>query len=246
MRQPVIETATRALETDEWRELEQAVILLTLLDHKGAAGRFAELLRFERPEVFITVAWGLRRLAVRKMLPGVLDYVKLKQREFRAAAGRRIGYPFVTLDHQLSQLNQFLGKERYRAAADVLPELIPKMANAEGNEARASAIWALGLIHQGKVALDIATAVEQRLNDFGTLPPEAPQVRIMAAVALGRMKADKALSSLENHYPYRKPSRDPLNNACGWALERLTGQRMPAPVPIHQTVRDGFLVPQVR
>ena len=55
---------TRILAGDHWRALEQAIILTVTLDFKPAATRIAELLPFSKPEVFITAAWGLRKLAV--------------------------------------------------------------------------------------------------------------------------------------------------------------------------------------
>ena len=35
-----------------------------------------KLLTFDRPEVFVTAAWGLRRLAVPETVPAVADHVK--------------------------------------------------------------------------------------------------------------------------------------------------------------------------
>src|SRR4029077_8544013 len=52
-RERVITEATRVLAMRQWRGLEQATILLTWLDYKPAAGRLVELLRFDRPEVFV-------------------------------------------------------------------------------------------------------------------------------------------------------------------------------------------------
>src|SRR5205085_256961 len=64
LRDHVLAEALRVLGGRQWRGLEQAAVLLTQLDHKPAAKRFVELLPFDRPEVSVTVAWGLRRLAV--------------------------------------------------------------------------------------------------------------------------------------------------------------------------------------
>src|SRR5207247_3704627 len=49
----VIRQGTRILAGKNWRGLEQASILLVRLNHKPAAGRIAELVKFERPEVFV-------------------------------------------------------------------------------------------------------------------------------------------------------------------------------------------------
>ena len=59
----------------QWRGLEQATILLTLLDHKAAAKRMVQLLPTDRPEVAVTAAWGLRNLADPDTLQPVVDYV---------------------------------------------------------------------------------------------------------------------------------------------------------------------------
>jgi hypothetical protein len=214
------------------------------LDHKPAAGRLVELLTFDRPEVFVTAAWGLRHLAVPETLPRVLAHVEA------ALAGRFIpsgpdkSLHFESRDHQLSQLNQLLGKQKYATADAALRQFIPKMGKPVGPESRAAAIWALGLIHEGKTVSDLAAALEARLNDLSSIPPEDIRVAMMSAITLGRMKAKEALPSLRTHYRDRKPSPDPINNASGWAIEQITGEIMPAPEPIKKAQREWFLVPE--
>jgi len=41
------------------------------------------------------------------------------------------------------------------------------------------------------------------------------------------MMAKDKLSTLRQFCPVRRPTLDPVNNACGWAIERLTGEPMP-------------------
>jgi hypothetical protein len=244
LRPGVIAEGARMLATGEWRALEQATILLAQLDHKPAAGRLVELLTFDRPEVFVTAAWGLRHLAVPETLPRVLAHVEA------ALAGRFIpsgpdkSLHFESRDHQLSQLNQLLGKQKYATADAALRQFIPKMGKPVGPESRAAAIWALGLIHEGKTVSDLAAALEARLNDLSSIPPEDIRVAMMSAITLGRMKAKEALPSLRTHYRDRKPSPDPINNASGWAIEQITGEIMPAPEPIKKAQREWVLVPE--
>ena len=76
LRQPIIEEALRRLASQDWRGQEQAAILLTQLQHRPAAARMVQLLTADRPEVFVTVAWGLRKLAVADTLPAVTKYVR--------------------------------------------------------------------------------------------------------------------------------------------------------------------------
>jgi HEAT repeat protein len=242
----VIEGGMRVLSADQWRGLEQATIQLVQLHHEDAADRLVTLLKFDRPEVYITAAWGLRKLAVPKTLAGVLSYVKAKQKQLRAGAGAP-DYTFVLFDHQLSQLNQFLGEQKYKPAGKVLPAFIPRMEKPMmANlcpESRAAAIWALGLIHKGEEVAALVTALEGRLKDPSNMPPEVPQVRSMSAISLGRMKSRTALNTLRDHYPDRKPSFDPVNNACGWAIEQITKKGMPRPETIEIKQRIGFLTP---
>ncbi len=56
------------------------------------------------------------------------------------------------------------------------------------------------------------------------------------------MKAREALGTLRRFYQQKKPSLDPVNNACGWAIEQLTGEKVPPAQPIRRERRDWFLL----
>ena len=202
------------------------------------------LFRSDRPEVFITAAWGLRKLAVKDTLSGVVAYVKAAKRRLAGMRDFKSSHLSDALDHQLSQLNQFLGQQKYAPAAGILRDFIPRPGDRQPGlpESRAAAIWALGLIHEGKPDSKLVGALEGRLNSR-EIPPEYPQVRRMAAITLGRLKAKEALPSLRQHFADGKPSPNPVNNACGWAVEQLTGEVMPAPETIRGVQRDWFLTP---
>jgi HEAT repeat protein len=101
----------------------------------------------------------------------------------------------------------------------------------------------LGWIHEGKNVPDLASTLEVRLNDTNSIPPEDNRVRWMCAYSLGRMKAENTLPSLRRYYFNSEPSEDPINNACGWAIEQITGEKMPAPRTIRKPQRDWFLIP---
>jgi HEAT repeat protein len=238
LRNRVIEQAMRMLKTGEWRALEQATILLTQLDHKPAAARLVELLPHERGEVFLTAAWGLRKLAVPESLPGVVRYINAEE-----SAHSREGELFTLTDHQLSQLHQLLGQQKYRLADSALRRYVPRRANETWQEARASAIWALGMIYEGKQPAGVVNILEARLNDTMQLPVEDDRVRRMAAVSLGRMLAKSALPSLEKNSFDRQPPTDSVQTACQWALEQLTGEKPVPPKVIQRVDRDWFLVP---
>jgi HEAT repeat protein len=245
LRDPVIRQGERLLAGHDWRGQEQAAILLAQLDDKTAGTRLVELLASERAEVFITAAWGLRRLAVADTLPAIVTHVESEERRLRGLANNPDAA--VLLDHKLSQLNQLLGQQKYAPADKVLRRFIPRMESPRsapfGQESRAAAIWALGLIHEGQSEHDLARAVQQRLDDIGSLPPEDVRVRTMSAITLGRTKAQESLPSLRTYLPASASQRSLVDSACVWAVERLTGEVFSPPKPTQRLQRDWFLVP---
>jgi HEAT repeat protein len=239
LRRRVIAEASRVLAGGQWQGLEQATLLLTQLRHRPAADRLVVLLRFDRPEVYITAAWGLRKLAVRATLRDVMLYVSQKEQRIRSA---KVFEPSMNLiDHQLSQLNQFFGQQRYAAADPLLRRFIPRM-NGRLPQARAAALWSLSLLRQGKDDPALVAAAIGRLKDAFVLPPEDGHVLWMAAITLGRLKAkDKTAIKLLHSFYKGKPSLAPLDNACGWALEEITGEVVPPPQTIREERHDWFL-----
>jgi HEAT repeat protein len=255
-REGVIAEGTRILGLERWRGLEQAAILLTELDHKPAVGRLLALLTFPRPEVAITAGWALRRLAVPETLPAITRYVgTTRKRTFETATmPEEQTIPFSQLDYQLAQLNQLLGQQKYAPAEPVLREYIPRMIVSGGGgsrgptiqvmpEARAAAIWALGLLHEGQPDAELTKAFEARLKDGLSMPPEDARVCLMSAVSLGRMRAKEMLPILQKFYPAGEPTTDPVNNACGWAIAQITGQPMAPAKTVKAMQRNWFLTP---
>jgi hypothetical protein len=234
----VIAEGTRMLATQQWRGLEQATILLTQLDHKPAAARLVKLLTFDRPEVFVAAAWGLRRLAVPETLPAVASHVKAEMSPPNPGK-----FTFLELDLKLSQLNQFLGQQKYEPADATFQLFIPHDANKPLPESRAAAIWALGLIREGKPNADLRNQLLKRLNDTRSIPPEEAQVRRMCPITLGRMKEQEALDNLRIYCPNNEMVGEAVHDACAWAIERLTGEVMAPPKPFRPGQLDWFLTP---
>ncbi len=140
LRPQIIDEAMRVLGDEDWRGQEQAAILLVQLDHKGAAPRCLALLTSPRPEVLVTAAWALRRLAVADTLAPVLDHVRRQFGLLRDGGFPRPATPErEAAEHQLSQLNQLLGQQKYAAAEPALRKFVPKGSSPA--EARAAAVW---------------------------------------------------------------------------------------------------------
>jgi HEAT repeat protein len=238
----VVAQTVRLLAAPSWRGQEQAAILLTQLEHRPAAGRLVELLTSPRPDVYITSAWALRMLDIPETLPAILRHVETETRRQLAgkpAPGRDA--PVELVEHQLSQLNQFFGARKYEPADLALRQFVPKRSDKLGGEARAAGIWALGRLHENSGDKGLASEFEARLQDVGSIPPEDDRVRRMSAIALGQLKATAALPSLRKFAGDRKPSFDPVGNACAWAIAKIAGEAVPAPENLHRIYLDWFL-----
>jgi len=191
-REPSLDATIRAasrtiLDGDDWRGQEQAALLLAALDQKDCSGRLVELLESPRPEAFVAAAWALKTLAVPETAAPVLTF--LKKRTNPAAITTRT-------DAQDAHLMELLGILKYQPARPLMVAYIPKNAPYAG-DARAGAVWALGHLHEGDPDEPLSDQLMARLMDFASSPPELFQVRRAAALALGRMKAQKHLPGIK-------------------------------------------------
>lgn len=223
----VLTVGMDALQSQTWRGQEQAILLLTALDHKPVAQRLVELLDAERSEVFVTAAWGLRKLAEPSSREGIFDKVK---RQMADSERRKLTVGEV--DQQTSHLLEALGIMRYLAADEALRKFVPKEGVAAPNttppsspygpSSRAAAIWALGYLHEGESDKELAAELGERIADFGPMPSEALEVRHMSAVSLGRMKAVEQLPVLEK-YAADNGVGQVWQHACSWAVYQISG-----------------------
>lgn len=220
LRQPVLEAAHRQLAGRSWRALEQAAMILVALEQKDIAGRLTELLDFDRPEVYIAAAWGLRRLAV----PATAKALLAKAERLRDL--QMVNHSTREQDRQFCHLAEALGLLRLAEAEPLLRQFVPKnMMLSPG--VRGAAIWALGYIRADRPEPQLTRQLAERVADVMGVLPEAPEVRAMSAITLGRMKAREALPVLRKFSGGPKVA-EPTQYACGWAIHRITGE--PAPV----------------
>ena len=107
-----------------------------------------------------------------------------------------------------------------------------------------AALAALAIVGIHEVwPLYLVAAFQARLTDLPSpAGAEDDRVRRAAAISLGRMKATAAVPTLRRFYA-GKPTLEPVTNACGWALERITGEPVPPPGVIERMDRAWFLSP---
>ncbi len=235
---PIRDAAMALMAMPGWRGQEQAALLLAALDHKPAATGMVTLLESSRGEVMIAAAWGLRKLAVAETLPAILDKAS-RQTDGSVRAG-----PGSKVDLQVAHLFEAMAVQNYAPAEPLWRRYIPKTMMI-GDYSRGAAIWALGRLYAGTADAALSKQFVERLIDPAPPPLEPEElmrVRVMSAVALGRMGAVSQLDRMRRYLgPQVTPK--PSSVAIRWAVKELTGEILPAPEPTKIWQRGWFLEP---
>lgn len=234
----VVQHTTQILQGNDWRGLEQAILILTALHQVQAGDRYLALLDHARPEVFVTAAWGLRKLAVPDLTEPMFAVAqKLSERVKKGTA---------SIEHstQLAQLLEAMGERRHTPAEAHLRIYIPKSPGGQpfSDQVRTSAIWSLGLLLDGKSDPALAKQLEERLADSGSIPPESLPVRSLSAITMGRLKSEPSLPELRKWYEV-DTHNNYLGRCCGWAIERIAGEKLPDPDVLRPKLQNWFLEP---
>jgi HEAT repeat protein len=238
LRPQVIQQGVRMVQDERWQALEQSLWLLAKLDQEEQSDRFIELLRHDRPEVYVTAAWGLRKLAIDETLAPLLKFAKQRDKEIKEATGLFDAEYFV----QLVSIFEFFGQKKYAPADSFLRTFVPKESSHP--ETRSAAIWALGYIHEGKPDAGLVKALEGRIRDTMGMMAEHDLVRRMSVVAIGRMKASEALPTLKSYSEPGGIDTD-VGYACAWSIKHMTGKPFKKPVPAIGFYGNFFLEPVV-
>lgn len=232
----VTQAGVAAIERSSWREQEQAVMLLALLDHTESADRMLELMKSLRPEVAVAAAWGLRRLNVAGTMPSLLKYAEALDQQINDRQLLQPHDPIV-----LAHVFEALGKAKHEPAIPLLKRWIPKkFPRVSLNASRAAAIWALGWLYEGSQDLALARLLTARVVDVLSLEPELAAVRHTAAVAVGRIGSSEVASQLK---PFADARQTPADLAAAWAVTRLTGEVIAPPAAPIDTGNLWKLIP---
>jgi HEAT repeat protein len=232
----VIAQGRQLLHANGWRGTEQAILLLVKLDDKSIAGQLLSLLEADRVEVHTTAAWGLSRLAVATTAEPICEV--FQQKTDRGLAGGQLKDGTYV---QLSHLAQALGRLKHQPADPVLRKYIPKRSVLDPNT-RAAALWALGHLHTDRPDDALAQQLLERALDDDYQMPEDFEVRRMAAVSLGRMKASLALDGLRG-IVRSNSLQAALGYAAAWSIRELTGEEIAPVPPFINWEDDWFLTP---
>lgn len=236
LRDAVITQGRRVLAEEAWRGREQAILLLVSLDDNSIADQLLALLEADRVEVHTTAAWGLSRLAVPSTAEPIFEVFRTKTEAWTAGHKAKEGTYL-----QLSHLAQAMGRLNYEPADPVFRAFVPKTSSFHGHT-RAAAIWALGHLHANKPDDTLAKLLLERAMDENIQFPENMEVRRMAAISVGRMKAVASIDGLRR-IGGRHQLQTALGYAAAWALRELTGEEIPPIEPMIIWEENWFLTP---
>ncbi len=230
----VIERTEEAFQTESWRAIEQSIIVLTELEQRYITDRLLDLIHHSRAEVMTAAAWGLKHLSVPDDAEVVLAAAQRLTEEVGAS-------PMPHRAMVQAHLYEALGLLQHRPAVELLRQLIPKNASNYPTT-RAAAIWTLGLLLEHPGDAEIVRALEARLADTESIPPEDNDVRAAAAVALGRVADPDSLEELRRWAEIEHPNSN-VGRSCRWAVTQMTGESFPDVEPSEREVSDWPLMP---
>ncbi|XZE53335.1 hypothetical protein SH139x_005071 [Planctomycetaceae bacterium SH139] len=230
----VIENAGEVLAADDWRGLEQAILMLTKLEVRDAVDRYFELLDHPRAAVQITAAWSLKTLAIEAWMPRMNQAMEKMGRDLDSAWDPDRTQTFT-------HLVEAMGMMRHKPAEAFLVELIPKGVPYLPL-CRTAAVWSIGFLQEGAIDPGIRDQLEGRLADANSTPPESNEVRAFSAVALGRMKSNESLEMLAR-WQRVEGSSNFVGRRCAWAVREINGTPIPPLEQKSRTVAGWFLQP---
>jgi HEAT repeat protein len=254
-----------SLASSQPATVRQAVLLVGALRAKEFASRTTALLDDSSTDVATASAWALRMLADPSTEPAILARIDRESKRRLAlvekwrpivAADPYGDHDFPSVSDSNAQLEQLvlaLGVLRSRTAEPLLRSFLPKPPRPQIGEPpvfevdrqaslRAAAIWSLGLCHAADAPAELCATLRQRLDDANEKAPEAPLVRRMAAVSLGRMKDPQSVSSLRP-LTTGPDAYTELGRSCRWALQEITSEKLAALEPLKRAKTDWFLTP---
>jgi len=246
LRNAVRTAAKTALNAGAYAQ-EQAGFIVGTLHENSARDRLVQLLESPDAPVRLAAVIGLRRLATGDS--PVTDTIATQYARVQAVFATsndpaktktRTAKMYMAQVNEISQLLQNLGLQRHTEADGFMRKFVPKGAPA-GQEARMGAIWALGLLHEGKVDAALSRELVARMTDNSILNPEAPPVRAMSAIALGRMRDKGAKGSLTRVASEEAGSI--IGESCLWAIAQIDGVKYVPSPEISNPARGWFLEP---
>ena len=224
-------------ESKDWQGMEQSLLVLAQLQATQFSQAAFELLRHAKDEVVITAAWLIQLYPDESIRERVrTDIEQCEERLSRSDGSEN------DLSLRETMLLQYAGLVRIKELEPILEAQFSKSAPGSTDK-RASALWALAVIHEKTASEDLRKKYEARVVDRSALPPEYLPVRRSSVLSLGLLRSIKSIPVVMEAYEI-----DPLDagipDTARWVLP-LLGQPMPPEIEPSRTGVGGWRITPV-
>jgi hypothetical protein len=223
-------------ESQDWQGMEQSLVLLAQLQATQFSSLALGVLGHRKDEVSITAAWLIQ------LYPDevIREQVRKEIERCEAALGQENAENDLALREKM--LLQYAGLVRMKEIQPLLEQQFSKGAPGSP-EKRASALWALGVIHEKTANEGLAKKFEERVQDRASLPPEHLPVRRSSVMALGLLRSTKSIPVVMEAYRVDPPDAG-IPDTARWVLP-LLGEPMPPELPPYMLGVGGWRITPV-
>ncbi|MCA9008583.1 MAG: HEAT repeat domain-containing protein [Planctomycetaceae bacterium] len=208
---------TLGADSEDWQAIEQCLLLLGQLRAAQFSPRCIPLLEHPRNEVLVTSAWFLHLFPD----PAVEHAVSDRLTQIEAISMNPVATSTnVELGLQASYLIQYAGLMRMTDLQPMLEANFRKTLVSSLIFKRAAAMWTLGLFHEKDPVPALQESLVSRVVDRDGQDPELLEVRRMAVVALGLIRAKSAIPVLLEAYKV-DPAISVIPDSARWSLGML-------------------------
>jgi HEAT repeat protein len=211
---PVVEReVSKALKSEKWWQVEQALIAAASLGMKNEEQQFLVLLDHKQAEVYVTAAWALRVLAHSpEVISKMVEIVNSDTDRF---------FGDDTFDepvyHRTAHLIEGLSVRTVPEARASIARYVPKNQKA-GLASRMSALWGMGKYLRDKPEQKFSDAYIVIIYDKMGFGAEFGIMRYCAMIGLGNMADPYSKAKIVE---LEEGEASPMALAKGWALEQI-------------------------
>ena len=215
-------------ESADWQGVEQSLLVLAQLQATQFSATAFALLGHARDEVVVTAAWLIQLFpddAIRSQVQNEIEQCEAKLSRREASTND------ISLREMM--LLQYAGLVRLKELEPIMEQQFSKSVQGSP-EKRASALWALAVIHEKTANEELAKKYDERIQDRNSMPPEAMPVRRSSVMALGLLRCRNSVPVLMEAYTI-DPQDTRIPDTVRWIFP-LLGQPM---LPEIATAENG-------
>jgi hypothetical protein len=224
-------------ESADWQGIEQSLLVLAQLQATQFSQAAFALLKHARDEVVVTAAWLIQLFPDDALRGQVQAEIEQCEEELR-----RLEPPSNDVSMREMMLLQYAGLVRLKELQPIMEQQFSKSAQGS-SEKRASALWALAVIHEKTANEQLAKKYEERIQDRYSMPPESLPVRRSSVMALGLLRYGNSVPVLMEAYKVDSLDSE-IPDTVRWVFP-LLGQPMLPEIPSPENGVGGWRITPV-